>query len=936
MTLTPSRSLLSRFAFAAAILVACALVRIPTTAASPTPESLREGRDPVTGRRVVRPRTIPPLWRSFSAATSSGAAATLQDGAPGVLDFSYPERVLDEIAAHNERDPDAITVLPTSQSYDRGNIAVIEDDGTILVPDGANVAIDATAVTRRFIELHHDEYDYIAVFSASNMTNLTLGGGFAYELNVVNNVDGLGLSQFDFASDFGSDGTLQSYLNMNRLSVYPANPFQDVVATNNGLDVIAHESAHRFIAYTYFDSSGVESPALLGRDNQHWGFFFNTLASEMEGNRWRDNGDGTFTTIDATSQYSFLDEYLYGLRDSSAVDTLWYVRNPGSFNPPNVYVRQSHPEIGVTATGTKQFVDISQITSVNGLRSPGVATSPKTFRMAWVLLVRNGDVPTSADLAKIELYRSNFVPYFASAIHGLAAIDSHLNSVPGTVAIAHVPLKDTENTVSPRTVTADMTIAQKSLLIGFDSASARLHYRTNGGAFNTLVMSPQGGDTYAAAIPTQSAGTTVDYYFTGSSDSAGIDGTLPATAPAAFFRYHVGPDVTPPVLTHTPPPDPAASQMPITVRVAAFDNLGLDSVIVEWKKTGGPLQRVATPATGDGDYTFAIGAGAVFGDVITYRFTAVDQALGKNRAQLPAVPQPFALLVGNNYAETFEGADGGYTHAAVSPPRYTDEWHPTTERNHTPGGAHAWKCGSDGPGTYRSSLDAGLVSVPIAVGPGGHLKFWHFYDAETGDTPAEAYDGGAVQLSTDGGASFSYITPIGGYPATVLPNPSNPMDAFVGVYSGQSGGFVQADFDLSAWAGQTVRFRWRFASDGFVTKEGWYVDDVTVTSTGGTPVSVPVAPGAGFSLAQAVPNPSVERAAIAFHLPSAQHVRLALYDVKGRLVRTLVDGAVPAGDNSALWDGRRDDGRSVPAGLYFYRLTAARSGALEGRLIRLP
>jgi len=44
------------------------------------------------------------------------------------------------------------------------------------------------------------------------------------------------------------------------------------------------------------------------------------------------------------------------------------------------------------------------------------------------------------------------------------------------------------------------------------------------------------------------------------------------------------------------------------------------------------------PATGDGPYAFAIGAGATYGDVLTYRFTAVDKALGRNRSTLPAAP----------------------------------------------------------------------------------------------------------------------------------------------------------------------------------------------------------------------------------------------------------------------------------------------------------
>ena len=921
---------MDRFSPRFALVFACAaaLFIAGRTGARPLPTSLREGIDPKTGARVTRPRpSLPePEWKS---GLNTDAVITPDWPDEG----TYPERVIDELLMHSAQP--TLEALPTTQSYDRGNIAVIEDDGTILVPTGANVRIDAPALTKKFLAIHDDEYDDICVFAASNITNLTLGGGFAYELNVKNTITGLGISQFDYSASFGSPGgVLCSYQNFNKLSNYPADPHQTgVVATNSGLDVITHETGHRFGAYTLFQDGDTASTALLGRDDQHWGFFFNSLASELEGNWWRDNGDGTFTTIDATSQFSYLDEYLFGLRDSSEVDTLWYVANPSNFNPPNAYVRRSPPEIGVTASGTKRFVDISQITAVNGLRTPFPAQSPKVRRMAWVLLVKNGEAPTPADLAKLDLYRSEYEPHYAAAVHGLASVDTHLNSVAGSVAITHTPLKDTEDTSSPRNVQATMKIAQKSLLIGFDSSSPRLHWRANGGPWQLAVMNPAGGDDYAAPIPAQPANTLVDYWFTASSDSAGIDGSLPANAPASFFTYRVGVDVTPPVLTHTPPPDPAASQMPVPVRVTASDNLGLDSVAVVWQKTNGPENTSVVAATGDGRFTFPIGAGAVYGDVITYRFTAVDKAAGKNRTTLPAGTQPFALLVGGNYAETFESGDGGYTHSNLGP-SFFDQWHHEYGHQHTPGGAAAWKCGATGEGTYRSSLDAGLVSTPIVIGTGAHLKFWHDYDAEAADTPTGAYDGGLVEIST-GGWSFTQITPIGGYPRQVVPDPGHPLGIGTPLYSGTSGGFVLADFDLSAWAGQTVRFRWRFVSDSNTEAGGWYVDDVTVTSPSGQPVDVPVGKDVAFALSTPRPNPAPGASSVTYSLPVMQHVRLALYDVRGRLVRELWNGERKPGEYAADWNGTDESGRAMPAGLYFYRLVGSVSGVREGRLVRL-
>jgi flagellar hook assembly protein FlgD len=58
-----------------------------------------------------------------------------------------------------------------------------------------------------------------------------------------------------------------------------------------------------------------------------------------------------------------------------------------------------------------------------------------------------------------------------------------------------------------------------------------------------------------------------------------------------------------------------------------------------------------------------------------------------------------------------------------------------------------------------------------------------------------------------------------------------------------------------------------------------------------------------------------------FALPHAQRVRLRIYDVEGRLVRTLVDERREAGRHVVAWSGDDDGGRRVASGLYFYRLS---------------
>jgi len=78
-----------------------------------------------------------------------------------------------------------------------------------------------------------------------------------------------------------------------------------------------------------------------------------------------------------------------------------------------------------------------------------------------------------------------------------------------------------------------------------------------------------------------------------------------------------------------------------------------------------------------------------------------------------------------------------------------------------------------------------------------------------------------------------------------------------------------------------------------------------------------------FALEQNAPNPFNPSTTIRFAVPANGNVRLTIYDVNGRIVRTLVDGSVLAGSHEVVWDGMDMNGRAVASGVYIYRLTTA-------------
>jgi len=87
------------------------------------------------------------------------------------------------------------------------------------------------------------------------------------------------------------------------------------------------------------------------------------------------------------------------------------------------------------------------------------------------------------------------------------------------------------------------------------------------------------------------------------------------------------------------------------------------------------------------------------------------------------------------------------------------------------------------------------------------------------------------------------------------------------------------------------------------------------------PVTVAGAGGA-IRLSPPRPNPMRDGTTLAFSLPAAGRVTLAIHDVTGRRVRVLADGDLAAGRHEAAWDGRDDAGTAVATGVYFARLTA--------------
>ncbi len=443
-------------------------------------------------------------------------------------------------------------------------------------------------------------------------------------------------------------------------------------------------------------------------------------------------------------------------------------------------------------------------------------------------------------------------------------------------------LTDTEDTVNPQQVTAEISSAAPP-------SAADLLWDTDGEfPFQKISMSPQGGGVFAADIPGVGEAADVTYYVL-----AHIGNLFLVSD---FVTYHVGPDVTPPAIAVF---DTVANTLnpvgPFSVSMSATDNIGIDSTSAEVHfavnaGTESVSALIPTGVPGEFAGSFSADPPLMSGDIVSYYFTIQDNSSQSNLGRLPATGE-IQFVFGREIIDDFEADnavwDLGALWARVSETAHSGQW----SMHDSPDGLYE----SDTTNTLTLSQGVDLSSFSSAG-----LHFWTRYVIDSSDTVF-------VEVSRDS-LQWEILTKI----------------------TGITLGFREISAHMPGFAGgpenSDVRVRFRFVSDESVNQAGIWVDDVEFTTDDFVVSVEKLASGSvpnSFSLSQNYPNPFNPTTTISFALAARSYVKLSVYTLLGQKVRTFNQGGMDPGYYRLEWDGNNEAGKPVGSGVYLYRIEAA-------------
>jgi len=233
---------------------------------------------------------------------------------------------------------------------------------------------------------------------------------------------------------------------------------------------------------------------------------------------------------------------------------------------------------------------------------------------------------------------------------------------------------------------------------------------------------------------------------------------------------------------------------------------------------------------------------------------------------------------------------------------------------------------SSAPAIYRT-INAGSSWTKLsATGIAGYVYDLLIDPVDTSIIYAATANG--VYRSTNGGTSFTKISGSLGFTKNLVMDPNDNLTIYAAAY-GQG-----------VWVTYNAGSTWESMNDGLeelmvnavaVNPDEWLFAGTDSIAAFRYDIEVGIGESGtaspGFSALSTSPNPAVHSAVIHYQLAEAGSTRISIYDMTGRLVTTLVEGSIPAGEHSVVWDTAR-----ASRGIYFLRMITE-TEVLSSRLV---
>ena len=500
--------------------------------------------------------------------------------------------------------------------------------------------------------------------------------------------------------------------------------------------------------------------------------------------------------------------------------------------------------------------DILERRLFRAMFTDGLKKTAPMFVMAKYYLVQHYGSVTTDMRRYLEMYNCFGDPSIYQAAYG--------------PVIAHNCLPNTENLNGPYSVNCVITPSGSSI----DPSKTKLFW-TRGSTFtDSISMTNSSGNNWSASIPGNGSSSVYKYYLK-TCDMLNRVTILPPDAPSGFFSFTASADVTPPVITHTQIGSTGQPMWPVTVTANVIDNIGVDSVWVEWyKNTPSPVKSFRLNNTGGNTFSgiFNSANGEVVpGDSIFYLIKARDNSSNHNTGVLPVSGYFRFLITTQAFSSFCRQTNVPINDNQVSyDTLFISQFGTIVDLNFKMESLiHTY----DGDISISIISPTGIeVSLSNRRGSGGDNYINTLFD-----------DSSAVAIST------------GTAPFTGTFRPESPLNVFNGL-DVHGSWILKVNDQATGDTGMIERYCLNIIYNAVLAVNNQQV-----------PVK--------YELAQNYPNPFNPITRIKYSVPKQSFVIIKIFDILGREVKTLVNEIRTAGSYEVDFNASY-----LASGVYFYRM----------------